>query len=305
MISVSDLKFIIALAKNTSLAAAARDLNVSPPAVSQRLASLEDKLALRLVERSGRSGILLTSDGELLADRAVNILSDIDSMTSELAERQQKIVGRMRIIAPFGFGRRYIAAEIAKFRVLHPDVTIDLTLSDNLARLPDSSWDIIIQVSPLEDSSLIAIQLAPNNRLLCASPTYLENRQLIKTPHDLVNQVCITLRENDEDDTLWSFSSADESIQEQINVRVKSSLSTNDGETARQWAIEGLGVVQRSEWDVVDDIRAGRLVHVLPNYKLPHAPVAALVASRSNRAVRIQTFLDFIKGALAIPPWRL
>jgi len=305
MISVSDLKFIIALAKNTSLAAAARDLNVSPPAVSQRLASLEDKLALRLVERSGRSGILLTSDGELLADRAVNILSDIDSMTSELAERQQKIVGRMRIIAPFGFGRRYIAAEIAKFRVLHPDVTIDLTLSDNLARLPDSSWDIIIQVSPLEDSSLIAIQLAPNNRLLCASPTYLENRQLIKTPHDLVNQVCITLRENDEDDTLWSFSSADESIQEQINVRVKSSLSTNDGETARQWAIEGLGVVQRSEWDVVDDIRAGRLVHVLPNYKLPPAPVAALVASRSNRAVRIQTFLDFIKGALAIPPWRL
>lgn len=139
MISVSDLEFIVALAKNTSLAAAARDLNVSPPAVSQRLASLEDKLALRLVERSGRSGIALTSDGELLADRAINILADIDSVTSELAERQQKIVGRIRVIAPLGFGRHHIAPLIAKFLIMHPDVAIDLTLSDNLTRLDRKS----------------------------------------------------------------------------------------------------------------------------------------------------------------------
>lgn len=241
MISVSDLEFIVALAKNTSLAATARDLNVSPPAVSQRLALLETKIALRLVDRSGRGGLLLTSDGELLADRAINILADIDTMSSELAERQQKIVGRMRIVAPLGFGRHHIAPRIAEFRALHPDVSIDFTLSDNLARSPESSWDIIIQVAPLADSSLIAIQLAPNERFLCAAPAYLVANEPIKTPHDLIDHVCITLRENDDDDTLWSFSASGTDVQEQVNVRVKSELSSNDGDTTRQWALKGLG----------------------------------------------------------------
>ncbi|MCK0069434.1 LysR family transcriptional regulator [Kordiimonas laminariae] len=303
MISVADMEFIVALAKNTSLAAAARDLNISPPAVSQRLSSLETKMGLRLIERSGRGGVLLTSDGELLAERAINILADIDSMTSELADRQKKIVGRLRVMAPLGFGRHYIAPVIADFRQKHSDVSIDLTLSDNLAQLPDQSWDIIIQVAPLADSGLIAIKLAENERFVCASPEYLETHPSVETPQDLINHVCLTLRENEEDDTYWSFKSADDDIQQQINVRVKSQMSANDGETLQKWAHQGLGIIQRSEWAVQQDIRDGKLVRLLGDFHLPAAPVVALVTSRTNRATRVQTFIDFLKDAFAQPKW--
>ncbi len=304
MISVADMEFIVALAKNTSLAAAARDLNISPPAVSQRLSSLETKMGLRLIERSGRGGVLLTSDGELLAERAINILADIDSMTSELADRQKKIVGRLRVMAPLGFGRHYIAPVIADFRQKHSDVSIDLTLSDNLAQLPDQSWDIIIQVAPLADSGLIAIKLAENERVVCASPEYLETHPSVETPQDLINHVCLTLRENEEDDTYWSFKSADDDIQQQVNVRVKSQMSANDGETLQKWAHQGLGIIQRSEWAVQQDIRDGKLVRLLGDFHLPAAPVVALVTSRTNRATRVQTFIDFLKDAFAQPKWR-
>ncbi|UTW58786.1 LysR family transcriptional regulator [Kordiimonas sp. SCSIO 12603] len=303
MISVADMEFIVALAKNTSLAAAARDLNISPPAVSQRLSSLETKMGLRLIERSGRGGVLLTSDGELLAERAINILADIDSMTSELADRQKKIVGRLRVMAPLGFGRHYIAPVIADFRQKHSDVSIDLTLSDNLAQLPDQSWDIIIQVAPLADSGLIAIKLAENERFVCASPEYLETHPSVETPQDLINHVCLTLRENEEDDTYWSFKSADDDIQQQVNVRVKSQMSANDGETLQKWAHQGLGIIQRSEWAVQQDIRDGKLVRLLGDFHLPAAPVVALVTSRTNRATRVQTFIDFLKDAFAQPKW--
>jgi DNA-binding transcriptional LysR family regulator len=298
------MKFIVALAKNTSLAAAARDLNISPPAVSQRLSSLETKMGLRLIERSGRGGVILTSDGELLAERAINILTDIDSMTSELADRQKKIVGRLRVMAPLGFGRHHVAPAIAKFRQRHSDVSIDLTLSDNLAQLPDQSWDIIIQVAPLADSGLIAIKLADNARFICASPEYLENNLPIKSPQDLLHHACLTLRENDEDDTYWSFQSSDEDVQQQVNVRVKSQMSANDGETLQKWAKEGLGIIQRSEWAVQKDINNGKLIRVLEKFQLPGAPVVALVASRSNRATRVQTFIDFLKDNFTTPQWR-
>jgi DNA-binding transcriptional LysR family regulator len=304
MISVADMEFIVALAKNTSLAAAARDLNISPSAVSQRLSALETKLALRLIERTGRGGVLLTSDGELLAERAINILSDIDSMTSELADRQQKIVGRLRVMAPLGFGRYHIAPLIAEFRKKHADVSVDLTLSDNLSRLPDQSWDVIIQVAPLADSGLIAIKLAGNARFICATPQYLESNPTIEAPQDLLDHACLTLRENDEDDTYWSFQSADDDIQQQVNIRVKSQMSANDGETLQKWAYEGLGIIQRSEWAVKQDINDGKLVRVLEKFQLPDAPVVALVASRSNRATRVQTFIDFLKDSFATPQWR-
>lgn len=302
MISVSDLKFVVALAKNNSLAAAARELNVSPPAVSQRLAALEEKMALRLVERSGRVGILLTSDGEHLAERAINILADIDDVTSEMAERHQKIVGRLKIMAPVGFGRILIAPQIANFRVQHPDVSIELTLSNDLGRMPDHSWDIIIQVSPLSDSSLIAVHLARNERFICASPDYIKKHGTLNTPQDLMNHQCITICENGNDETLWTFK--DNASTRDINVRVKSSLSTNDGESARMWAVKGLGIVQRSEWNLTEDIKAKRLVRLLPNYDLPAAPIVALVSSRNNRSMRVQSFIEFLKESLVNPPWR-
>lgn len=302
MLSIQDLEFIVALARNTSLAAAARELGVSPPAVSQRLAALEEKLALRLVERTGKAGVLLTSDGELLADRAINILGDMAHLTDEMRDRQKKLVGRIRVLAPVGFGRHYIAPAIAEFRRTNPDVSLELTLTNELRHLPDNSWDMIIRVAPLLDSSLIAVQLAPNSRMLCATPEWLKTNGPINKPEDLVDHCCISIREDGNDESLWSFTGGSEN--RTLNVRVQSWLSTNDGEVAKAWALAGLGIVQRSEWDVADDLKSGELVQILPEWQMPEAPVVALLSSRSHRARRIQSLLDHLKSTFKTIPWR-
>ena len=296
MLSTQDLKFIIALARNTSLAATARELGVSPPAVSQRLAALEEQLALRLVERTGKAGGLLTSDG------SINILNDIAHLSDEMRDRQKKIVGRIRVLASVGFGRQHIAPAIADFRRANSDVSIELTLTNELGHLPDNSWDMIIRVAPLLDSSLIAVQLAPNGRLLCASPDWLKANGPIDRPEDLAEHCCILIREDGNDESLWSFTESSEN--RTLNVRVPSWLSTNDGEVAKAWAIRGLGVVQRSEWDVAEDLKSGKLVQILPEWQLPEAPVVALLSSRSHRARRIQSLLDHLKSSFMAIPWR-
>ena len=302
MLSIQDLEFIVALARNTSLAATARELGVSPPAVSQRLGALEEKLALRLVERTGKAGVLLTSDGELLADRAINILGDMEHLTDEMRDRQQKIVGRIRILAPVGFGRHHIAPTIAEFRRANPDVSLELTLTNELGHLPDNSWDMIIRVAPLLDSSLIAVQLAPNGRVICTSPQWLKKNGPINKPEDLTEHCCISIREDGNDETLWTLTGGSEN--KALNVRVPSWLATNDGEVAKSWAVAGLGVVQRSEWDVAEELKSGTLVQILPEWQLPEAPVVALLSSRSHRARRIQSLLDHLKSSFKTIPWR-
>ena len=301
MISSDDLRFFVALAASNSLAAAARALNVTPPAVTQRLKSLEERLGLRLADRTGRQ-MTLTDEGDHLARNARQILDEIGELSDSLIARRAVVSGHLRVVAPMGFGRRYVAPAAAQFRKSYPAVTLSLMLSDRPARLDDSMWDLMLYIGQLRNSSLVAQVLAPNERLCCASPEYLARAGIPIHPKDLLQHTCVALRENDEDVTLWRFTPARRG--KPVGIRIEPILSSNDGEVAHQWTLAGAGVTVRSEWHVADDIRTGRLVRVLDNWKLPSANVVALLGARHGRAARTSRFLKYLQRALSPVPWR-
>lgn len=300
MLTTEDLRFFLCLAAAGSLAQTARSLDVTPPAVTQRLHALERRLGVRLVNRSAR-GIALTDEGRLLAMRAGQICNELGDLADELAGRRGVVAGHLRVVAPLGFGQRFIAGLVADFRSASQDVTASLTLSDGPPRLASDDWDVMVHIGELRDSALVAHPLAPNRRILCASPAYLARRGAPAKPEDLRNHDCIALRENDEDVTLWRFRHAHGAA---MGVRIAPILSSNAGATALEWALAGHGIVARSEWDVAAHLRTRALVPLLAEWNLPDANVVALVKSRQELSARTAGFLACLRAAFAVPPWR-
>jgi DNA-binding transcriptional LysR family regulator len=299
MLKSDDLDFFAAVAGAPSLAAAARHLGVSAPAVTQRLQELERRVGVRLVHRTGRT-LSLTEEGLLLADGAGSIVSALGELTDRIQARRGIVTGRLRVVAPMGFGRTHIAPLVATFAAAHPAVQVELRLSDRLGTIPEGTWDIAVHIGELRDSSLVAHRLAPNERICCAAPSLLAEHGTPASPADLSRWPCIAIRENDEDTTLWRFVEADGLA----SVRIDPVLATNDGEVAREWAVAGRGVVVRSEWSVAGDVAAGRLVRILPTTPPPPANVMALVASRTGHSARTTAFMAALRRTFAAVPWR-
>ncbi|WP_291332251.1 LysR substrate-binding domain-containing protein [Desulfovibrio sp.] len=300
MFTSDDMIFIAALSRSSSLAAAARLLNVTPPAVTQRLRALEARTGVHLVDR-GTGEIIFTEEGELLIDASKRILQDIDSVSELLRERKGVVSGQLHIAGPTGFGRRYLAPVIESFSTLHPQVTITLNLSDNPAHLKSDYWDLIIHIGETPTHPFQLVTLAPNKRLLCASPEYLQKHGTPQSPRDLVKHNCLALRENDEDVTMWRFSGPDNN---NTAVRITAGLSCNDGDVILEWALSGMGIILRSEWDVADVLARGNLVHLMPDWVSPDAPVVALLGPRRQRTARARFFLESLRQAFDPAPWR-
>jgi DNA-binding transcriptional LysR family regulator len=300
MLSIEDLRFFAVVSRSPTLAAAARSLDVSAPAVSQRLQQIEAKARARLLDRSSRR-LTLTGEGRLLAERAQTVLALMDQIADDLATRHSTVAGHLCVVAPFGFGRRFVGPVAAQFRREHPAATVELILSDNPLRLGAESWDLVVHIGALKDSRLVAQRLAPNRRIACAAPDYIRRRGAPSTPAELRRHDCIALRENDEDVTLWRFAKAGS---DPVTVRIDSVMSTNNGEIAHDWALAGIGVIVRSEWDVAEDLRSGRLVQVLEEWELPSADVTALVSDRSGKTARSKRFVQLLRSSLMQPPWR-
>lgn len=301
MLHASDLTFFATIARTPSLAAAARQLDVTPSAVTQRLQELERRLGVQLLERRGRRPTL-TAEGELLATRGQVIGDELEALAEALAARRGVVAGHLRVLAPFGFGRRYVAPLAADFCRMHPDVTLDLSLSESLTRVPEHGWDVAIHIGSEPHHSLRAEVLAPNARVVCAAPSYIATHGTPTSPDALRTARCIALRENDEDVTLWRFT---DRAGRTTQVRITPTLASNDGDIVREWALAGDGVIVRSAWSVHDDLEAGRLVRLLPENVLPRADVVAFVGPRRGRSARTTAFVAALRVALAPVPWAL
>jgi DNA-binding transcriptional LysR family regulator len=300
MLQLSDLEFFSTLAQSASLAAAARALNVSSSAVTQRLQDLERRVGARLIDRGSRR-VVLTDEGEMLAERGAAISEAVGELGEALSQRDEVVRGRLRVVAPFGFGRAHIAPIVERFAAEHPHVSVELTLTDRLQRHPRSLWDVAILIGQRRDARVPMRTLAANARILCAAPAYLEQAGVPQTPRDLLAHACLAVRENDEDVTLWTFMSASAGA---VRVRITPRLASNDGDVARGWVLAGRGILLRSEWSVADDLRAGRLVHVLPDYQTPSADVLLLVNPQRARTKRSERFVEALGSAFEKVPWR-
>ena len=301
MIPVDDLRFFIALVNAGSLASSAREMNVTPSAVTQRLQQMERRLGIRLVDRSTRS-MRLTDEGELLASKGATICAENDALFDELISRRGVVSGRLKINAPLGFGRRYLAPLIAQFHTDHPQVEIAISLYDRIALTEIQSADVTFHIGHLNDSTLVRYRIAENTRILCASPSYVRRKGMPSTPTDLSAHDCLVLRENNEDSTLWDFSKG----RTKKRVRISPTLTSNDGEVIHQWALLGKGVMIRSEWDVAENLGKGRLVRLLPGWCLAPADIIALVPQRRGMSARVKMFIEFVTRQVGpVPPWRM
>ena len=238
----------------------------------------------------------MTSDGELLAQRSAKILAEIDALTEDLANRRGTIIGPLRIVAPFGFGRMHVAPCMADFAALHSEITLNLNLTeDPRGAMRSDKWDVLVHVGRLPDLNVSRRKLANNRRILCAAPSYLAHYGIPAAPQDLNVFRCGVVQENQSDVTLWPFKGPNG---EQDSVRVQPAFASNDGEVIRAWALDGLGVIERSEWGVSKDLKNGHLVEVLPEWTLPDADIVALINPRIVRAARIEAFVKHLATSM-------
>jgi DNA-binding transcriptional LysR family regulator len=286
---LSDLEFFVQLVKQGSLAALARELGVTPPAVTARLAQLEKRLGVRLLNRTTRR-ISVTHEGELYLATGARLLAELQELEQSVSSSRAVPKGLLRVNATFGFGRRHIAPAVVEFARRFPEVEVQLELTDRSLNLADKAFDIGIWFGTIPDSRMVARRIVSNRRLLCAAPGYITVHGAPATPRDLQTHRCIVLRESDTAFGTWHFTRGSR----QETVKVRGTLSTNDGETGVLWALEGFGILMRSEWDIHAHLAAGRLVPVLKDWALPSGDVFAVYPERANLSAKVSAFIDFL-----------
>lgn len=288
MITFSDLELVTAISVSGSLSEAARKLRVTTAALSMRLRKLEAELGMKLASRDSRR-LALTEDGERMAEEGRRLLQALEELSDSMVADDERLQGVIRLSAPFGFGRLRLAPLLARFAKLHPKLRIEFDLRET--PWPDrSNCDAVIHIGSISDSSWTAQVLASNERWLCASPSYLKENGNPITPEDLAAHRCICIRENDEHATYWHLRRDNESK----SLRIFPSMVSNDGGVARRWAEQDLGLVLRSQWDVVDSIAQGSLIRVMADWEFETAPILLLIPTRKNRSRKIQALASFL-----------
>lgn len=295
-IQPADLGFFSTLVYSGSLGAAARELGVTTPAVSKRLAQMEARLGLTLVNRTTRR-MSLTPEGEVYLEHARRILGEIDDLEHLLWGAQVEPKGLLRVNATLGFGRSRIAPLVSSFVRKHPQIDIQLQLSVSPPPIADDSYDVCFRFGHPPDSRTIARFIVPNRRIVVASPAYLKKFGEPRTPADLTKHNCIGIRQGDEAYGVWRFTHQRAKADAMESVKIRGNLTTNDGEIAVNWALDGQGILLRAEWDVARYLRSGRLVQLLQAFSTPDADIYAVYAQRHKSSARVRALIDFVTAA--------
>ena len=289
----SDLAFFALLARKASFSETALELNLSTSGVSKRLAKIENRLGVRLMNRTTRR-VSLTSEGETFLNESAAILEDIASLENRIRSAGEKPQGLLRINATFGFGREFIAPIVSQFAREYPDISAQLVLTDAPINLVEEGYDFAVRFGSPPNSRLISRRLHRNRRFLCAAPSYLERYGRPQRLHDLTDHECIVLRQHNQIYDVWRLQRG----QLTESIKVKGRLSSNDGEIALQWVIDGHGIMLRSEWDIVRLIREGKLELVLPRYAQVDADIYGVYPERNNVSAKVRAFMEFTQATL-------
>lgn len=293
MSAPSDLDFFSSLIKLGSLSAVAREFDVTPSAASKWLAQLEQRLGVRLIHRTTRR-LSLTGEGEAYLLGSRRILAEINDLEQAVSSTRNAPKGLLKVNATLGFGRSYIAPIISKFEQTYPDLEAQLLLTDRPMNLAEDAIDVGIRFGEPPDARVIARKIATNRRRIFAAPAYLNARGRPLTPNDLTTHNCLILRQDDSAYGLWRFSKGKKSQ----TIKVRGTMSSNDGEVVLNWALDGHGILMRSEWDATRFLRSGRLEVILEDYELPSADIYAVYSQKQNLTAKIRVFIDFLSKQL-------
>src|SRR5690606_8072012 len=284
----SDLRVFCAVVRASSFSAAAAGLGMSPAYVTKRIRVLEQALSTSLFHRTTRR-VVTSEAGERIYHWAQRILDDVDHLIEEVGVTRSEPRGSLRVCTSFGFGRRVVAPALAAFSAQHPAVQVHLAAFDRLIDVAAEGYDLDVRVGDEIAPHLIARPLADNHRVLCAAPAYLHTHGMPRSLDDLSAHDCIVIKERDHPFGVWRLQRG----RREHTVKVRGPLSTNNGEMAVNWAVDGRGIILRSTWDVQPLIEQGRLVHVMPLYRQP-ANIWAVYPARLNNSAKVRVCVEFL-----------
>lgn len=286
MLDLKDLNLFARVVALENLSAAGRELNMSPAVASKRIANLESRLGVRLLNRTTRR-VSPTDDGQRLYQHALRILEEVETAEASLGSDRDIPHGRLRMSAPSSFGRLHLSGAITDFLTRHEKLTIDLSLSDSMVDIVDAGIDIAIRIGPMADSTLIARRLAPNRRVICASPAYLEKHGLPKTPEDLNDHNCLSMATQQS----WKIMGDNQ----EFDFHPKGNLVSNEIGAIHQACLKGLGIGRFSTWLVAEDLKQKKLQALLPSFDITADwAIWAVFPSTRLIAPKVRAFVDFL-----------
>lgn len=289
----------VSVVSKGSLVQGAAALNTSPANVTRYLTELEGHLGTRLLNRSSRH-LSLTESGQALYERSRAILEDVSEAEALATASSLKPRGRLRINAPVSFGAHHLAPLWPRFLAQYPDVELDVSLIDRVVDIVEEGFDLAIRISRSGSANLVARRLAVSHNIACAAPEYLARYGIPQHPTDLGEHRCV-INANSSMADEWLFSDAVGKIHK---AAVRGRLRANNGDTARAAALAGQGIIWQPTFLIGEDLRAGRLVRVLPDYSLPDIDILALYPSRRYLSAKVRVMVDFLADAFkATPDW--
>lgn len=288
-----DLRVFTVVVRKSSFSGAASELGVSAAYVSKRIRILEADLSTQLFHRTTRR-VVVTEDGERVYHWAQRILDDIDQLLQEVSAAKREPRGALRISSSFGFGRNIVGPAVSRLVGRFPMLNVRFEVYDRLVDVASEGIDLDVRIGDEIAPHLIARQLATNYRVLCAAPEYLRLRGTPRTLGDLAQHDCLVIKERDHPFGIWKLRRG----AEEHTVKVTGPLSTNHGEIATQWAVDGRGVVLRSIWDVRPQLQSGQLVQVLADYA-QEANIWAVYPSRLDNSAKVRACVEFLQEYFA------
>lgn len=291
--NLDDLDIFLQVARRASFAAVADERGMSAAFVSKRIRLLEESLGVRLLHRTTRR-VTVSEEGERVYQWAQQIFETLQRMGDDLNAGQREPAGQLRIASSLGLGRRFVAPALSELAARYPRLDIRLDVHDRLVDLIAEGVDLDIRVGNVIAPHLIAKPLARNRRVLCAAPGYLAERGTPKVLAELASHDCLVIKERDHPFGLWHL----EGPQGEESVRVTGALSSNHGEVAHQWCLDGRGILLRSWWDVHDSIEDGRLVQVLPDYQQA-ADIWAVYTAPLAGSAKVRVAVEFFRQYFA------
>ncbi len=297
MTDLLDYEIFTRVIKADSLSAAARELHSTPAMISKRLTRLEDRLGVKLLHRTTRR-LTPTEVGQSFYERVIAVLAAVADAESLATIDNDRPRGLLRVSLPTSFGRLHVAPKLKAFLDTWPELRLLVDLNDEYADLASGGFDVAVRIGTLPDSTLIARRLAPNRRVLCASPAYLEKFGVPRSLEDLDQHRLLAA----EPQMAWRLDGPDGPA----TYKPQSSLQTNSSELVREAVLTGLGIAFRSTWDVGSELKLGTLKRVLPSFSgAADVNIYAVYAGRRLVPPKVRAFVDFFATAFGpdLPYW--
>jgi len=296
---LKQIEAFVAVATRGSLSAAARAADVTPAIIGRRIDALEGRLGVKLLLRTTRR-VTVTFEGQAFLEDCQKLLNDLANAEAAVSLGGLRAGGHLKLSAPAGFGRHHVARLVGEFMRANPEVTVRLDLSDRLVDLINENIDCAIRIGELTDSSLVSVRLGEMRRMVVASPAYLVESGVPRSPDDLARHNCLSLGQQ----RGWLFRNP--ATGEVDTIKVGGDFECNDGAVLHEWALAGRGLAWRSLWEVGRDLKEGRLTSVLDAWQAPPMGIDAVVPQRRHLPLRVRLFIDLLKENYGRPSyWEL